>query len=750
MGCSPSKLDSEAVVQLCKDRNKFIKQAVENRMKFASGHIAYMRSMKRVSAALREYISGHEPRENKLDSFTPDFTPIKKTSAAFICVSPRSFSVTPFKSEPNSCCKINYLKSGGNSSISVEMRPPQSPETVRIEAYSPVHHFGMDSILEMQSSSVSSSAFHNSPNNRPNYSPISAQTSQWDFFWNPFSSLDYYGYPTSSLDETILNDENARVRQVLEKEGIPELEEKKEKEEIDGRINKKDENSNREEVVAEDVDDTGTCKNEDGTNSGPGAEQTNQGLQSNEHQSVEVAKAENVGQLSSEETTVTDSESKEEIPGYTVYVNQRLTSMAEVVKDLEDHFMVAHNSATEISSILQSSRAKNLSTSNDLTVMEMLNPVALFRSASSRSSSSSRFFVSSSTSGDEDYECSSSESCIFSGNHQSTLDRLYAWEKKLYQEVRVGERIRKAYEKKCAQLRNQNVKGEEPRPFSDKTRAALNDLHTQIKVSIHLVEAASKRIETLRDEELEPQILELVQGLASMWKVMAECHQLQKCTLDEAKTLLAGMPSTFSTTKKRTMSPSELHRLAHSASNLESELRNWRACFETWIVSQRSYVHALTGWLLRCIRLDPDMLKLPFPPRESFGGLSMFNICIQWSRLLDAIQEAPVLDGLDLAAAGVCSLYAQQLQEDSCRKLSASKSCGGEGEPVGSLEVGQLEDEVVTAEKLAEVANRVLCTRMSVAMSSLTEFAVSSAEGYANLVKQWENTKQPKTSDTGN
>ncbi|KAL2503265.1 hypothetical protein Fot_37113 [Forsythia ovata] len=753
MGCSPSKLDNEAVVQLCKDRNKFIKQAVENRMKFASGHIAYMRSMKRVSAALREYISGHETRENKLDSFTPDFTPIKKTSTAFICVSPRSFSVTPFKSEPNSCCKINYLKSGGNPSISVAMRPPQSPETVRIEAYSPVHHFGMDSILEMQSSSVSSSAFHSSPNNRPNYSPISAQTSQWDFFWNPFSSLDYYGYPTSGLDETILNDENARVRQVLEKEGIPELEEKKEKEEIDGRINKKDENSNREEVVAEDVDDTGTSKNEDGTNSGPGAEQTNQGLQSNEHQSIEVAKAENVGQISSEETTVTDSESKEEIPGYTVYVNQRITNMAEVVKDLEDHFMVAHNSATEISSILQSSRAKKLSTSNDLTVMEMLNPVALFRSASSRSSSSSRFFVSSSTSRDEDYECSSyvsEEPCIFSGNHQSTLDRLYAWEKKLYQEVRVGERIRKAYEKKCAQLRNQNVKAEEPPPISDKTRAAISDLHTQIKVSIHLVEAASKRIETLRDEELEPQILELVQGLASMWKVMAECHQLQKCTLDEAKILLAGTPSRFSTTEKRTMSPSELHRLAHSASNLESELRNWRACFETWIVSQRSYVHALTGWLLRCIRLDPDTLKLPFPPRESFGGLSMFNICIQWSRLLDAIQEAPVLDGLDLAAAGVCSLYAQQLQEDSCRKLNASKSCGGEGEPVGPLEVGQLEDEVVTAEKMAEVANRVLCTRMLGAMSSLTEFAVSSAEGYANLVKQWENTKQRKSSDTGN
>lgn len=58
------------------------------------------------------------------------------------------------------------------------------------------------------------------------------------------------------------------------------------------------------------------------------------------------------------------------------------------------------------------------------------------------------------------------------------------------------------------------MKGDDP-SFVDKTRATLRDLHTQIKVSIHSVEAISKRIETLRDEELEPQLLELVQGYVS-------------------------------------------------------------------------------------------------------------------------------------------------------------------------------------------------------------------------------------------
>lgn len=72
------------------------------------------------------------------------------------------------------------------------------------------------------------------------------------------------------------------------------------------------------------------------------------------------------------------------------------------------------------------------------------------------------------------------------------------------------------------------------------------------------------------------------------------------------------------------------------------------------------------------------------------------------------------------------------------------------GEPVGGMEmveVGQFEDEVMTAEKMSAVAIRVLCAGMSVAVTSLTQFSVSSAEGYADLVLQWDNPKQPHSSN---
>lgn len=220
---------------------------------------------------------------------------------------------------------------------------------------------------------------------------------------------------------------------------------------------------------------------------------------------------------------------------------------------------------------------------------------------------------------------------------------------------------------------------------------------------------------------------------------MTECHQIQKRTLDEAKLLLAGTPSKIAEARKQgavsTTIGSEPHRLARSAANLEAELRNWRACFESWIVSQRSYMRALAGWLRRCIRSDPGPGS---PRRTTTGAPPIFGICTQWSRFLDGIHEAPVLEGLDFFAAGVGSLYARQLREDSRRPPGGSKRFGGGS--VGNLAVvevgGVAEEAVPTPEKMAEVAIRVLCAGMSVAMSSLAEFAIGSAEGYANLVKQ--------------
>ena len=63
------------------------------------------------------------------------------------------------------------------------------------------------------------------------------------------------------------------------------------------------------------------------------------------------------------------------------------------------------------------------------------------------------------------------------------------------------------------------------------------------------------------------------------------------------------------------------------------------------------------------------------------------------------------------------------------------------------VEVGEVE-EVMAPEKLAEVAIKVLCAGMSVAISSLAEFALDSSEGYNEVVKQWDNGKCQNTTSS--
>ncbi|KAK2412533.1 hypothetical protein QL285_047715 [Trifolium repens] len=717
MGCSQSKLDNEEAVKICKDRKRFIKEAVHHRIQFANGHIAYIHSLKRVSAALLDYFEGDQALQFSLDSFIP----ISKDSTV-----PTKIEIGP----NTTTLKVNYLRPSGNPPISVEEKPP-SPETVRVESYSPIHQYGVDGFFGMQSSPMNASIFAYSPNNRPIIPPPSPQ---WDSFWNPFTSLDYYGYPngSSSLDQILMDDENRELRHFREEEGIPDLEQEEEgfvaKKNVEVEKTKIDANTSKEEVTVEDVDEHEEVKKEVKEERTDAETETAHEISDSQvdgSECFQVSKAQTSGHMESshQEMAIDNQEAKEETPGFTVYVNQRPANIGEVIRDLEAQFTFVCSAANDVSALLEAKKAQYSSTSNELSASKLLNPVALFRSASSRSSPS-KIITNFSNTRDDVYDDPSEEHCVFSVSHQSTLDRLYAWEKKLYQEVKSGTRVRLAYEKKCLQLKNHDIKGEEPSSV-DKIRATIRDLRTQITVSIHSVEAISKRIETLRDEELHPQLLELVLGLAKMWKVMAECHQTQKQIMEEANILLA---SSIDARKQSAMSITDPHRLARSVSNLETELRNWRNTFESWITSQRSYIHALTGWLLRCMRCEPDASKLVCSPRKSSCTHPLFGLCIQWSRRLDSVQETAVLDGMDSFAAGLGSFYEKQLREDS-----AQNAIVGNNGNMEMVEVGKVGEEMV------EVAVKVLCGGMSNAMSSMAEFAIDYAKGYNELVKQWEN-----------
>jgi hypothetical protein len=59
------------------------------------------------------------------------------------------------------------------------------------------------------------------------------------------------------------------------------------------------------------------------------------------------------------------------------------------------------------------------------------------RTTSSRSSSSRNPLAAASKEDDDSGSDFAEEFCMIAGSHSSTLDRLYAWERKLYDEVKV-------------------------------------------------------------------------------------------------------------------------------------------------------------------------------------------------------------------------------------------------------------------------------------------------------------------------
>ncbi|RCV17996.1 hypothetical protein SETIT_3G265300v2, partial [Setaria italica] len=673
MGCAASRLEDEEAVKMCRDRRDFIKQALDQRNRFASSHIAYIESLKRVSMALQRFVAVDDHHELIFDTF---ISPVKQQK-------PEMLSLPYGSYEKRTIHVSKYLRSGPNPSVSVEEHP-RPVETV--PSYPP------PSPQEPVGNSYRASY------DRPSYPPPSPQeqeSSPWDFFWNPFSSYD----------NVVTDDELAWLQRVREEEGIPELEEeddecqdhvpmhrKEEKEEHDDEDDEEEDDEEDDEEECEHSDECiasneGACS----VNFEVNTKQETKGFESKGVQCAEAPQPRKTVELEikahKKELMRNKVANAEETPGFTVYLNRRPASLVEAMKDIDCHFLGICDAAREVSVMLEASRAHSIDDLFD----------------------------------NETSSCHSEESCsTMSGSHQSTLDRLYTWEKKLYKEVKAGERLRIEYEKTLTQLRNQDEKGEEPSSVN-RTRAALRSLHTRLKVSIHTVQSISRRIKVLRDEELHPQLMELIHGLSRMWRTMAERHKAQKrhpsmiirvsstyCRIGKSELYVRGIGSvrwpwslesftmvcnkSAPRTKRRGERGSPYRTpLLHANLFLGTPFKRTeeREALETWLSAQRAYARALAAWARRCLGVTggarPTLSAAVLPPA--------FLVCMEWGHAMDADTEARVMDGLDFVA-GVGSV------------------CSG------------------AATGMEGMAGRVLCAGMAAVTGAMAEFATASADIY--------------------
>lgn len=225
--------------------------------------------------------------------------------------------------------------------------------------------------------------------------------------------------------------------------------------------------------------------------------------------------------------------------------------------------------------------------------------------------------------------------------------------------IQAGDSIRKLYERKCAHLRNKDVKREDILS-KDKTRAAVRDLYSRILVAIRRAESISQKIQKLTDEELQPQIIELLQGLMQTWKIMMESHETQNHILFEVKTFECPSYGKFC---------NDSHRLA--TLHLEAEIQNWRECFSEYIAAQRSYVEVLHGWLSKF--LVPEVgfsskgRSLAMPSYRA-SGPPLYVICHDWLTAMESLPDKAVSVAMKSFARDMRALWVQQGEEQDQRR----------------------------------------------------------------------------------
>ncbi|XP_065868151.1 protein ALTERED PHOSPHATE STARVATION RESPONSE 1-like [Euphorbia lathyris] len=590
MGCVASKLEEEEqVVSICRKRKHQLKLALERRYALADAHCRYCQSLYAVAAAINLFIARHAPQSSQL-CFTLPPTPDKNVIT------------NPMFLQQGQLEQITHETMGCHDESSDSSTTSDFSEDEATKQEEEKEEQGFGSYLYMQ---------------MPPAMPQSPQTDfGWDFF-NPFDTMR----PEIISGYRRVSDEDDDLKVVREEEGIPDLEEEGEKEQVFETEQKK-------AVIIEEKD-----KGE---------------LEENGNNVVEGV--ENIGfQGDQKGLTVIDTP-------------ETGRELLDALKDIEDHFIRAYDSGNDVSRMLEANRVYLQSGVEEIKEnSNKLLQISWNRSTSSKSSSCKSLVVSSSKGSSPwtEYknELFDDYGGMDSGSHSQTLGRLYAWEKKLYEEVKAGDSIRKIYEKKCSRLRNYDVGGDEL--TVDKTRAAVKDLYARILVAIRSAESISKRIEKLRDEELQPQIVELLKGLTHTWKIMLESHETQDKILSEVKYFACPTLGKFC---------NDSHRLA--TLQLEAEILNWRACFTEYFAAQKAYVEALNGWLTKFLVPEVEFYsrgrRSTAPYRAS--GPPLLIICHNWLSTMGNLPDKSVSLALKSFSKDVRALWVQQRKEQQQKR----------------------------------------------------------------------------------
>uniref|UniRef100_A0A0E0DRL5 DUF632 domain-containing protein n=1 Tax=Oryza meridionalis TaxID=40149 RepID=A0A0E0DRL5_9ORYZ len=502
--------------------------------------------------------------------------------------------------------------------------------------------------------------------------------SPWDFF-NPFDSYDYNQQLPQYKDANGSFTSSPNSSEVREREGIPELEEETEQE------------SMRESIKARKaVESTASTRIDNA-----GAVNAKAKTASTEHKECEIESVGSASVLDSGEESVCSCEcdnadgnagaraaavpptgddprmvkkvASEEHSSMVVAEdvlpkNFGTRDVADVVNEIKEQFNSVVACGDDVARILEvgSMRYRPRRRIVRLVFSRLMGAFALLFSSVSEPPVENLEQTALSASGRKQNSSQriGSASDIEFNTLSSVMDRLYVWEKRLHKEIMEEEKLRFTYDKQWKRLKELDDNGAEPYKI-DSTRASIRTLLTRINITIRSAKVISRRIHILRDDELHPHLVKLIQGLVRMWKFILECHRKQFHAILE--------------TKSHVLIPKNgPERNSKITFELEMELLNWCSCFSNWILSQKAYIETLNGWLVKWLPEEkeetPDGIA-PFSPGR-LGAPAVFITANDWCQSMKRIPEGTVIGAMEAFAVNVHMLRERQ-DEEQQQKLKA-------------------------------------------------------------------------------
>ncbi|KAJ6435019.1 hypothetical protein OIU84_000291 [Salix udensis] len=629
MGCAQSKVDNEESVSRCKERKILMKEAVTARNAFAAGHSGYAISLKNTGASLSDYGHGEADQESQfeqpssLDSSSQPQPPPPPPSMVNLPPPPPplpNFSPSPVKRSMSMPESVMKRKQMGDTVAIEEAEEEEEEEVQELRDRSPsrkTNNYDNIEKVSQRGPQMRGNVGPREEDTRPRNPPRTVESHSsavppmpevknmaWDYFFmmdnEPISSLEPEE-DASRNGGNFGNVENVGIGFG----GVGDL-----RRGVGGSVNGIDWVEPKTPEKAEEKTEHAVKEEEEGG-------------EKKERNQIEHSKT---------------------APPDFMVMGRKVPSvnLMQVLNEIDDHFLKSSESAQDVCKMLEATRLHYHSNFADnrghidhsARVMRVITWNRSFKGVPGAEGGGKDELDY------EDYE-----------THATVLDKLLAWEKKLYDEVKQGELMKLEYKKKVSLLNKQKKRGASVESL-EKTKAAVSHLHTRYIVDMQSMDSTVSEVNQIRDQQLYPKLVDLVDGMAKMWAGMCTHHNSQLRIVTELKSLDVNH-AIKETTKHHHERTIQLLKV----------VQGWHSQFEKLVAHQKQYIHTLTSWLkLNLIPIESSLKeKISSPPRAQNPPIQA--LLHSWHDYLEKLPDELAKSAISSFAAVVETIVHHQEEE---------------------------------------------------------------------------------------